>query len=70
MRHTGAAGHNAFRGDGSQPKARARSAMAQLGFPALGFDRWCITSQLPFPNLFGVLLFKSLLLQALYSVLH
>jgi hypothetical protein len=37
--------------------------MAQMGFPALGFDRWCITSQLPFPNLFGVLLFKSQLLQ-------
>src|ERR1019366_1748089 len=39
MRHTKAAGHNAFRGDGSRPKARARSAMAQMGFPALGFDR-------------------------------
>src|ERR1700690_3502235 len=24
--------------------------MAQMGFPALGFDRWCITSLLPFPN--------------------
>ena len=44
------AGHNAFRWNGSRSKARARSAMAQTGFPAPGFDRWCITSQLPFPN--------------------
>jgi hypothetical protein len=50
MRHTKAAGHNAFRGDGSRSKARARSALAQMGFPVLGFDRWCITSRLPFPN--------------------
>ena len=21
-----------------------------MGFPVLGFDRWCITSRLPFPN--------------------
>jgi hypothetical protein len=34
-----AAGHNAFRGDGSRPKARARGAMAHMDFPALGFDR-------------------------------
>jgi len=50
MRLTLAAGHNAFRGDGSRPIARARGALAQMGFPALGFDCWCITSQLPFPN--------------------
>jgi len=24
--------------------------MAQMGFPALGFDRWYITSRLPFPK--------------------
>ena len=39
VRHTVAAGHNAFRGDGSRPQARARGAMAQMGFPALGIDR-------------------------------
>jgi hypothetical protein len=38
VRHTSAAGHNAFRGDGSLSKARARSALTQMGFPALGFD--------------------------------
>ena len=39
MRHTKAAQHNAFRGDGSRSKTRARSALTQMGFPALGFNR-------------------------------
>jgi NAD(P)-dependent dehydrogenase (short-subunit alcohol dehydrogenase family) len=37
MRHTNAAGHNAFREDGSRPKRRARSASAIVGFPIFRF---------------------------------
>lgn len=39
MRHTYAAGHNAFREGGSRSKARARGAGPKLGFPAFRFDR-------------------------------
>jgi len=43
------AGHNAFREDGSRPRARARGAMAQMGFPFSGIDRLShyISSALP-----------------------
>ncbi len=43
VRHTYAAGHNAFREGGSRSKARARGDGPQLGFLAFRFDRACLS---------------------------
>src|SRR5262245_60152650 len=49
MRRTSAAGHNAFRGIGSRPKTRARSALARVGFPVSRYrPAHCITLVPPF----------------------
>src|SRR5262245_21479193 len=50
MRHTWAAGHNAFRRAGSRSKARARSALTQVGSPALGIDRQMHYIAVALPN--------------------
>lgn len=54
VRHRRAAGHNAFREDGSRPKARARSASAILGFPIFRFDRLSHYFMSALPNFVGL----------------